>query len=100
MAALVPPEEFGIVERGVYRAKVLQPHNFAFVSTLQLRKVLILSSEPPTRPVAAFFEENRIELVRRRRAARSLSASTPPLTAWRAGRRARRAGARCRCIWA
>jgi len=65
MAALVPPDAYGIVEPGVYRSNVLQPSNFAFIATLQLRKVLILSPEMPTRAVAAFLEENRIELVTR-----------------------------------
>jgi hypothetical protein len=68
MAALEPPDEYGMVERGVYRANVLQPSNFAFVATLQLRKVLVLSPESPTRAVAAFLDENRIELVRPARA--------------------------------
>ena len=64
MAALVPPDAYGIVEPGVHRANVLQPSNFAFVATLQLRKALILSPETPTKAVAAFLDENRIELVR------------------------------------
>jgi len=98
MAALVPPDAYGIVEPGVYRSNVLQPSNFAFIATLQLRKVLILSPEMPTRAVAAFLEENRIELVWRRRTRRQKN--SPSFAHNRHGRPRRRLASAARCIWA
>uniref|UniRef100_A0A7S3EJ11 Tyrosine-protein phosphatase domain-containing protein n=1 Tax=Rhodosorus marinus TaxID=101924 RepID=A0A7S3EJ11_9RHOD len=58
--ALCPPERFGIVEPGVCRSNVPLAENFTFVRMLQLKSVLLLSPEIPTRVVSTFFEENKV----------------------------------------
>ncbi|RHZ46316.1 hypothetical protein Glove_627g19 [Diversispora epigaea] len=58
-----PPEQFGIVEKGLYRSDMLHASNFSFIKTLHLKTVIILSPEVPTRALANFLEENKIKLV-------------------------------------
>ncbi len=52
-----PPEAFGIVQQGIYRSNLPQPQNFGFLKTLQLKTVLVLSPERPTRNFCLFLEE-------------------------------------------
>ena len=42
---LVPPENFALVERGLYRGAFPKPKNFAFLRTLGLRTILSLKLE-------------------------------------------------------
>jgi protein tyrosine/serine phosphatase len=63
LATLSPPESFGIVEQGVYRANLPHPLSFPFLKHLNLKTVLMLSQESPTRVVTQFFEDNQVELV-------------------------------------
>ncbi|RUS21121.1 tyrosine phosphatase family-domain-containing protein [Endogone sp. FLAS-F59071] len=58
-----PPEQFGIVEKGVYRSDMLQASHLPFIKQLHLKTVLVLSPELPTRPGLNFFEENNIKLI-------------------------------------
>ncbi|CAB4385300.1 unnamed protein product [Rhizophagus irregularis] len=60
---LTPPEQFGIIEKGVYRSDMLHPSHFSFIKALQLKTALVLSPEVPTRAVLNFLEENNIKLV-------------------------------------
>eukprot|EP00188_Purpureofilum_apyrenoidigerum_P001680 Plantae.Rhodophyta-Purpureofilum_apyrenoidigerum.ctg195.p1 GENE.Plantae.Rhodophyta-Purpureofilum_apyrenoidigerum.ctg195~~Plantae.Rhodophyta-Purpureofilum_apyrenoidigerum.ctg195.p1 ORF type:complete len:167 (-),score=18.12 Plantae.Rhodophyta-Purpureofilum_apyrenoidigerum.ctg195:403-903(-) len=60
--ALCPPELFGIVAPGIFRSNVPLAVNFSYFRLLQLRSVLLLSAEFPTRLVTTFLEENGIEL--------------------------------------
>jgi len=60
---LTPPEQFGIIEKGVYRSDMLHPSHFSFIKALQLKTALVLSPEALTRPVTNFLEENNIKLV-------------------------------------
>ncbi|CAI2176046.1 12097_t:CDS:2 [Funneliformis geosporum] len=60
---LTPPEQFGIIEKGVYRSDMLHPSQFSFIKALQLKTALVLSPEVPTRAVTNFLEDNNIKLV-------------------------------------
>jgi hypothetical protein len=60
---LTPPEQFGIIEKGVYRSDMLHPSHFSFIKALQLKTALVLSPEVPTRAVLNFLEDNNIKLV-------------------------------------
>ncbi|CAG8435392.1 10752_t:CDS:2 [Funneliformis mosseae] len=60
---LTPPEQFGIIEKGVYRSDMLHPSQFSFIKALHLKTVLVLSPEVPTRAVTNFLEDNNIKLV-------------------------------------
>ncbi|CAG8514483.1 7592_t:CDS:2 [Ambispora gerdemannii] len=60
---LTPPEQFGIVEKGVYRSDMLHQSHFPFVKSLDLKTVVILSPEVPTRAATTFLEENNINLI-------------------------------------
>lgn len=46
---LVPPENFGIVETGIYRSTKLESENFPFLQTLDLKSIIILDTEKPPR---------------------------------------------------
>ncbi|KAK4529973.1 hypothetical protein CCYA_CCYA03G0830 [Cyanidiococcus yangmingshanensis] len=63
LATLSPPDSFGIVERGVYRSNLPHPLSFPFLKQLNLKTVLLLSQESPTRVVTQFFEDNHVELL-------------------------------------
>jgi len=52
MALLFPPNAFGQVEEGVYRSATPTELNYPFLSTLQLKTVVVLSS-------AAMVEDDR-----------------------------------------
>ncbi|GJD09489.1 Probable tyrosine-protein phosphatase [Galdieria sulphuraria] len=60
---LCPPEMFGIVETGIYRSNLFFPISFPFIKLLNLKTVLLLSAEVPTKVVCNFLEENDITLV-------------------------------------
>ncbi|CAG8483404.1 35099_t:CDS:2 [Racocetra persica] len=60
---LTPPEQFGNVEKGLYRSDMLSPPHLPFIKNLKLKTILLLSPEVPTRSVSNFLEENNIKLV-------------------------------------
>ncbi|KAI9344959.1 protein-tyrosine phosphatase [Obelidium mucronatum] len=64
MAALLhTPELFGLVESGVYRCSaIIDPIHIPFLKTLGLKSVLVLSQEPPSRPLLLHAEEANIKL--------------------------------------
>ncbi|EMG49545.1 hypothetical protein G210_5660, partial [Candida maltosa Xu316] len=55
---LVPPENFGIVEVGIYRSTKLESENFPFLQTLNLKSIIILDTEKPPRALNNFLESN------------------------------------------
>ncbi|KAK6459177.1 putative tyrosine phosphatase [Scheffersomyces xylosifermentans] len=59
---LVPPENFGLVEPGIYRCSKLDSDNFPFLETLQLRSLVLLDAEKPPRSLNDFLQSNAIEL--------------------------------------
>ena len=59
---LVLPENFGLVEPGVYRSSKIESENFPFLETLRLRLLVILDAEKPPRSLSSFLESNQIEL--------------------------------------
>lgn len=60
---LVPPDNFGLVEPGVYRCSKLDADNFPFLETLQLNTILLLDAENPPRPLKHFIANNSIDLI-------------------------------------
>ena len=63
---LVPPENFALVERGLYRGAFPKPKNFPFLRTLGLRTILSLKLEKTNEyPAAntAFNHEHGIQLL-------------------------------------
>lgn len=59
---LVPPDNFGLVEPGIYRSTKLEPENFPFLETLQLKSLVVLDAEKPPRLLKGFIESNNIEI--------------------------------------
>lgn len=59
---LVPPDNFGMVESGVYRCLKLDSNHFPFLETLQLKSLVLLDAEKPPRPLRSFVESNGIEM--------------------------------------
>ncbi|KAF9972857.1 hypothetical protein BGZ73_003924, partial [Actinomortierella ambigua] len=60
---LTPPEQFGIVEPGLYRSDTLHPSHFPFIRSLNLKTAILLTPELPSRAMSNFFEENHIRLI-------------------------------------
>lgn len=59
---LVPPDNFGLVEPGVYRCSKLDADNFPFLDTLQLKSLILLDAEKPPRTLRNYIETNKVEL--------------------------------------
>lgn len=59
---LVSPENFGVVEPGVYRCSKIEVENFQFLETLTLKSIVVLDAEKPPRSISNFLETNKIEL--------------------------------------
>ncbi|KAK6205549.1 putative tyrosine phosphatase [Scheffersomyces amazonensis] len=59
---LVPPENFGLVEPGIYRCSKLHSDNFPFVETLKLKSLILVDAEKPPRALAKFVASNKLEL--------------------------------------
>ncbi len=61
---LEPPSLFAAVEQNIYRFSSLDltPACSAFLRTLKLKKILVLSAERPSKTLLAFADENGIEL--------------------------------------
>ncbi|KAG0053958.1 hypothetical protein BGZ83_000102 [Gryganskiella cystojenkinii] len=60
---LTPPEQFGIVEPGLYRSDTLHPSHFPFIRSLNIKTAILLTPELPSRAMSNFFEENNIRLI-------------------------------------
>lgn len=58
-----PPEAFGVIEPRVYRSAIVTEENFAYLRELDLRTLLVLSPETPSRALRAFCETAKIDLV-------------------------------------
>lgn len=59
---LVPPDNFGLVEPGVYRSSKLEADHIPFIETLQLRLLVLLDAAKPPRTLRGFLEEKKVEL--------------------------------------
>lgn len=59
---LVPPENCGLVEPGIYRCSKLEQDNFPFLETLSLKSIVIVDAEKPPGPLKRFIETNNVEL--------------------------------------
>lgn len=61
---LNPPEQFGMVESGIFRSEMLQPVHFSFIRQFGFQTVVMLSPELPNRVTTNLIEEGGIQLVR------------------------------------
>ncbi|EOD11462.1 hypothetical protein EMIHUDRAFT_76826 [Emiliania huxleyi CCMP1516] len=61
---LVPPQNFGLVEDGLYRSGQPTELSYPFLEQLQLRTILHLSADEPPAEFASWASEQRIQLVR------------------------------------
>ncbi|ORX56739.1 protein-tyrosine phosphatase [Hesseltinella vesiculosa] len=57
-----PPEQFGMVEPGLYRSDMLLPTHFPFIKQFCFKTVLMLSPEMPPRITVNLIEEAGMEL--------------------------------------
>ena len=60
---LVPPVSFGLVEEGIYRCSKVETLNLSFLETLNLRIIIFLSGEEPSRYFKEFFKRSSIEWI-------------------------------------
>ncbi|VEU22593.1 DEKNAAC103718 [Brettanomyces naardenensis] len=59
---LVPPDNFALVEDGIYRCSKLDPINHSFLDTLNLKSIVWMDEEKPARMLVQYVEENKIKL--------------------------------------
>uniref|UniRef100_A0A7S4C071 diphosphoinositol-polyphosphate diphosphatase n=1 Tax=Chrysotila carterae TaxID=13221 RepID=A0A7S4C071_CHRCT len=64
MGELIPPSNFSMVWKGVYRSGFPTRKNFSFLAQLQLRTVLFLCPEEYPDSNLQFLEENGIQLLK------------------------------------
>ncbi|SCU92757.1 LAFA_0F12662g1_1 [Lachancea sp. 'fantastica'] len=53
---LVPPANFGIAEEGIYRCSKIETLNLSFLETLNLRTVIFVGGQEPSKFFQEFFE--------------------------------------------
>ncbi|XP_027367175.1 tyrosine-protein phosphatase DSP3-like [Abrus precatorius] len=59
---LVAPNNFSMVDEGIYRSSLPQPSNFAFLKTLNLRSIIYLCPEPYSPQNLEFLRSHNIQL--------------------------------------
>ncbi|XP_072999442.1 inositol diphosphatase DSP3-like [Typha latifolia] len=59
---LIPPSNFGMVDRGIYRSGFPGPDNFGFLDALKLRSIVYLCPEPYPEVSAEFVKARGIKL--------------------------------------
>ncbi|SSD59512.1 related to Protein OCA4 [Saccharomycodes ludwigii] len=60
---LVPPANFGIVEEGIYRCSKIETLNLSFLETLNLKTLIFLSEQEPSKFFKEFFKSWKIEWI-------------------------------------
>lgn len=58
---LVPPANFGIAEEGIYRCSKLETLNLSFIETLNVKTVLFVGGQEPSKFFKEFFNTTSIE---------------------------------------
>lgn len=58
---LVPPAGFGIAEEGIYRCSNVETLNLSFLETLNLKTVLFIGGQEPSKFFKEFFNRSSIE---------------------------------------
>lgn len=59
---LVPPENYSMVEEGIYRCCKLDAINISFLKSLELKSIVWINEEKPPRLLKQFIEEHSIKL--------------------------------------
>ncbi|SMN18410.1 similar to Saccharomyces cerevisiae YCR095C OCA4 Cytoplasmic protein required for replication of Brome mosaic virus in S. cerevisiae [Maudiozyma saulgeensis] len=58
---LVPPANFGIAEEGIYRCSKVETLNLSFLETLELKTVIYIGGQEPSKFFKEFFNRSSIE---------------------------------------
>lgn len=58
---LVPPAGFGIAEEGIYRCSKVETLNLSFLETLNLKTILFIGGQEPSKFFKEFFNRSSIE---------------------------------------
>eukprot|EP00158_Paraphelidium_tribonemae_P004531 Partr_v1_DN26805_c1_g3_i1_m40331 putative PHOsphatase len=75
-----PPECFGIVECGLFRSNTFDSSSFPFLRSLQLKSMLLLSPEVPTREVSNWLDQNGVRLLHVGLLSRKQAGSSRPIS--------------------
>ncbi|RKP31980.1 hypothetical protein METBISCDRAFT_26112 [Metschnikowia bicuspidata] len=59
---LIPPDNFGVVQKGVYRCSKLEGDHLPFLETLKLKLLIFLDVAKPPRTLKTFLEENKVDV--------------------------------------
>lgn len=60
---LVPPANFGIAEEGIYRCSKVETLNLSFLETLDLKTVVYIGGQEPSKFFREFFNRSSIEWI-------------------------------------
>ncbi|SCU92547.1 LAME_0F00430g1_1 [Lachancea meyersii CBS 8951] len=58
---LVPPANFGVAEEGIYRCSKIETLNLSFLETLNLKTVIFVGGQEPSKFFREFFERSYIQ---------------------------------------
>ncbi|SCU92243.1 LADA_0F15346g1_1 [Lachancea dasiensis] len=58
---LVPPANFGIAEEGIYRCSKIETLNLSFLETLNLKTVIFVGGQEPSKFFREFFERSGVQ---------------------------------------
>ena len=58
---LVPPAGFGIAEEGIYRCSKVETLNLSFLETLNLKTILFIGGQEPSKFFKDFFNRSSID---------------------------------------
>lgn len=59
---LIPPDNFGVVHKGVYRCSKLEGDHLPFLETLKLKLLILLDVAKPPRTLKTFLEGNKVDV--------------------------------------
>lgn len=59
---LIPPDNFGVVQKGVYRCSKLEGDHLPFLETLNLKLLILLDVAKPPRTLKSFLVDNNVNL--------------------------------------
>ncbi|KAG0669961.1 Protein required for replication of Brome mosaic virus [Maudiozyma exigua] len=60
---LVPPANFGIAEEGIYRCSKVETLNLSFLETLDLKTVVYIGGQEPSKFFREFFNRSSIQWI-------------------------------------
>jgi hypothetical protein len=59
----IPPNNFGMIEKSIYRCKIPDKKNYDFLKPLNIKTIIHLSLETITNSFSNFITQNKINII-------------------------------------